>query len=174
MRPRLHPALSVLLFCLVVCKFPPSTFAQSPGDSGHSLVGTWKLVLVDNIQPDGTRFQLYGPDPQGILTFDASGNYALQIMRSDRPKFAANDKSKGTADEYRAAVQGTNAHFGTYTVSDDGRSITFHIQHATFPNWEGTDQRRPFTLLGDTLTYTVPTPTTGAAVNGQVQWKRLH
>jgi hypothetical protein len=95
-------------------------------------------------------------------------------MRADRPKFAANDKSKGTPEEYQAAVQGTNAHFGTYSISKDGGSIVFHIEHASFPNWEGTDQKRPFTLAGDDLTYTVPTPTTGAKVTGEVKWKRVH
>ena len=150
-----------------------SAFAQTP--SGPTpLVGTWKLVLVDNILSDGSRVQLYGPNPQGILTFDASGNYALQIMRADRPKFAANDKSKGTPEEYQVAVQGTNAHFGRYSMSEDGSSIVFHIEHASFPNWEGTNQKRPFTLAIDDLTYTVPTPTTGAKVTGEVKWKRVH
>jgi hypothetical protein len=163
--------MAVLAMLLITAHaLPPS--AQIP--NATSLIGTWKVVLVDNLLPDGSRTQLYGPNPQGILTFDASGNYALQIMRAERPKFAANDKSKGTPEEYQAAVQGINAHFGTYTVSEDGHSITFHIQHASFPNWEGTDQKRPFTLIGDDLTYTVPTPTTGAKVTGEVKWHRIH
>jgi len=146
-----------VLFVYAAIAFVTSTYAQVPGNS-TALVGTWKIVLVDNILPDGSLVQLYGPNPHGILTFDASGNYALQIMRADRPKFAANDKSKGTPEEYQAAVQGTNAHFGSYSISGDRGSIIFHIEHASFPNWEGTDQKRPFLLIGDDLTYTVPTP----------------
>lgn len=165
--------LRIVLFVFAAIAFVPSTRAQTP-TSAASLVGTWRVVLVDNVLPDGSRVQLYGPNPQGILTFDASGNYALQIMREDRPRFAANDKSKGTPQEYEAAVQGTNAHFGKYSISDDGRAIVFHIEHASFPNWEGTDQKRPFTLSGDELTYTVPTPTTGATVTGEVKWRRIH
>jgi hypothetical protein len=45
------------------------------------LVGTWKLVLVDNVLPDGTRIHLYGPNPHGLLVFDITGLYALEIMR---------------------------------------------------------------------------------------------
>jgi hypothetical protein len=153
--------------------FVPSARTQT-SPSAASLVGTWRVVLVDNVLPDGSRVQLYGPNPQGILTFDAGGNYALEIMRADRPRFAANDKSKGTPQEYEAAVQGTNAHFGRYSISEDGRSIVFHIEHASFPNWEGTDQKRPFTLSGNDLTYTVSTPTTGAKVTGEVKWRRIH
>jgi hypothetical protein len=165
--------LCFVLLVSAAIAFVTSAHPQTPGNSA-SLVGTWKVVLVDNILPDGSRIQLYGPNPQGILTFDASGHYSLQIMRADRPRFAANDKSKGTPEEYQAAVQGTNAHFGTYSVGEDGRSIVFHIEHASFPNWEGIEQKRPFTLAGDDLTYAVPTPTTGAKVTGEVKWKRVH
>ena len=99
----------------------------------------------------------------------------MQILRDGRPKFAANDKSKGTPEEYKAAVQGSNSHFGTYTVNETDHTITFHIEHASFPNWEGSERRSPFTLTADEFKYTVPTPTTGGAnVTGEVAWKRVH
>jgi hypothetical protein len=139
----------------------------------HKLAGTWTLVLVDNILPDGSRVELYGPSPQGILIFDAQGNYSLQILRASRPKFAANDKSQGTPEEYKAAVQGSNTHFGKYTIDDGAGTITFYIEHASYPNWEGTEQKRLFTLTNDELKYTVPTPTTGAGATGEVVWKRI-
>ncbi|WP_224362032.1 lipocalin-like domain-containing protein [Hyalangium versicolor] len=136
------------------------------------VTGTWDLVRVDNVQPDGTRVQLYGAHPQGRLVLDESGRYSIQIYREDRARFASKDKNAGTAEENRDAVQGCNTHFGTYSVSD-GKTITFHIEHASFPNWEGTEQQRLFTLVGDVLTYTVPTPTTGTAASvGEVQWRR--
>ncbi|WP_333821093.1 lipocalin-like domain-containing protein [Ohtaekwangia sp.] len=140
--------------------------------SSNKLIGTWTLVLVDNILPDGSRVELYGPSPQGILMFDEHGNYALQIFRSGRAKFAANDKAQGTPEEYKAAVQGSNAHFGKYTVNEADGTITFHIAHASYPNWEGTEQKRTFTLSKDELKYTVPTPTTGGSATGEVVWRR--
>jgi hypothetical protein len=140
--------------------------------ASHKLIGTWTLVLVDNILPDGSRVELYGPSPQGILMFDEHGNYALQIFRTGRAKFATNDKAQGTPEEYKAAVQGSNAHFGKYTVNETDGTITFHIAHASYPNWEGTEQKRTFTLVNDELKYTVPTPTTGGSATGEVVWKR--
>lgn len=138
-----------------------------------SLVGSWTLVLVDNVRPDGSRVHLYGERPEGLLVLDADGRYSLQIFSADRPRFAAGDKAKGTPEEYRAAAQGGNAHFGRYRV--DGSSLIFQIDHASYPNWEGTEQKRPFTFAGDELRYTVPTPTTGAGAagaTGEVVWKR--
>jgi lysophospholipase L1-like esterase len=140
--------------------------------AANPLVGTWTLVLVDNVLSDGSRVHLYGPRPSGLLMFDAGGRYGLQIVSAGRPTFAANDKSRGTADEYRAAVQGSNAHFGTYAVDQAKGTITFRIDHASFPNWEGTEQRRAFSLVGDHLNYTVPAPTTGGGAVGEVEWRR--
>jgi len=138
----------------------------------QKLIGTWFLVVVDNILPDGSRVHLYGPDPQGMLTFDPQGRYALQIYRAERTKFASGDKSKGTPEENSAAVLGSNAHFGKYSVDATAKTITFRIEHASFPNWDGTEQRRAFSISEDELSYTVPAPTSGGAAIGQVTWKR--
>jgi hypothetical protein len=139
------------------------------------LSGTWTLVLSDNVNPDGSRIHLYGPEPQGILTFDATGHYALQIMSKSRPKFAANDKSKGTPEEYRASVVGTQCHFGTYTVNEQDNSITIHVEHATYTNWEGADLNWPVTINGDEAKFTVPHPTIGGpGVYGEIAYKRTH
>ena len=143
-------------------------------ETAQKLVGTWTLILVDNVLPGGSRIQLYGPNPQGVAMFDAGGHYSVQIMSDGRPKFAANDKGKGTPDEYKAAVQGSNCHFGRYTVNELNHTVTLHVEHATFSNWEGTEQTLPFTLAGDEFKFIVPHPTTGGPnVTGEVAWKRL-
>jgi hypothetical protein len=154
------------LLCLIVV-------ATAHADTAAELVGTWAVVLVDNILPDGSRVALYGPHPQGLLMFDRYGHYSLQLLRADRVKFASNDKSKGTADEIKAAVEGSNSHFGRYSVDPDGRTITFQIEHASFSNWDGTVQVRSFNLTGDRLTYRVPSPTTDRSATGEVAWQRL-
>lgn len=140
--------------------------------SAPSLAGAWQLVRVDNVSADGKHVPLYGPSPQGLLLIDAQGHYALQMVRAQRTRFAGGDKAHGSADEYRAASMQGNAHYGH--VEAVGGVLRFAIEHATFPNWDGTEQRRPFTLRGDELTYTVPTPTTGAGhATGEVSWRRV-
>jgi len=66
-------------------------------------------------------------------------------MRSDRAKYAVNDRMQGTADENKAAVAGTNSAFGTYTVDPADKSITFVIQASLLPNQEGQKQKRMIT-----------------------------
>jgi hypothetical protein len=107
--------------------------------------------------------------------FDGEGHYSLQIMREGRPHFAANDKSKGTPDEYKATVQGSNCHYGTYSVNEAEKSVTLHVEGATFANWEGTDLTWPLAVVEDKATFTIPHPTTGGAdVFGEVVVRRAN
>jgi hypothetical protein len=68
---------------------------------------------------------------------------------------------EGTPEEYKAVVQGSIAHFGRYTINEADKTITFHIETSTFPNWNGTEQKRPFTLTGDELKWTTPGASSG-------------
>ncbi len=128
----------------------------------QQLVGTWTYVSVDNVGSDGARAPMFGPNPRGLASFDNNGRYILLTARSSQPKFASNNRMEGTAEENQAVVQGSIAHFGRYTVSEADKTITFHIETSTFPNWNGTEQTRPITITGDELRWTT------AASNGGV------
>ena len=135
----------------------PDALAQST--LKDQVVGTWTYVSVDVVGADGKREPLFGPNPQGLATFDSNGHYMLLTARAGQPKFASGNRMQGTADENKAVVQGTIAHFGTYTVNEQDKSITFHIETSTFPNWNGTDQKRPITITGDELSWKTPAST---------------
>src|SRR5260370_40709629 len=74
-------------------------------------------------------------------------------MRSDLPKFARNNRQEGTAEENKAVVQGSICYFGTYSVSEVDHTLNFHLESCSFPNWNGADVKRSFTLTGDELTW---------------------
>lgn len=173
MQRKLFGKFAVIVLSFLISPFLSSQVYAQPLLSKDQLIGTWTLVLVNNVYPDGRKVQLYGPEPQGILVFDSTGHYTLQIMSKSRPKFASKDKSQGSPEEYKAAVQETNCHFGRYMLNQKDHSISFYIEHASFPNWEGREQKRSFTLEGDELRYVVPVPTTGKSVVGEVVWRRL-
>src|SRR3954463_5443546 len=142
-------AISVAALTTVCCLSPSIADAQSAKD----IVGTWTLEAAD-IQRTGYRIQVFGPDPVGTLMFGSDGHYVLVFLRRDLPQIASHDRTKESGDESQAIAQGSIAHFGTYMV--DGDTLALHIQGGTFPNWNGADQRRKFTLAGDKLTYTSP------------------
>lgn len=149
-----------------------SSVARADEAATPSLAGTWTLVAADVQHPDGSRARDYGAAPNGLLLIDAQNRYSLQIFKSERPHFASGDKRTGTAGEYEAAVMGSSTHFGTISVDPGSNTLTFHIQNASFPNWEGEQQKRSYELQGDVLSYRVsPRP------NGDIPisiWRRLN
>jgi hypothetical protein len=147
--------------------FSGSASAQSAKD----VVGTWNYVSAETVAPDGKRSPTFGPNPKGIVIFQADGHYALIVVRSDAPKFAANNRMQGTPDENKAIIQGSISHFGTYTVNEADKTITFKVKTSSFPNWDGVDQKRPFTISGDELKYTVPAASAGGTA--EIVLKRI-
>jgi hypothetical protein len=59
-----------------------------------------------------------------------------------------------------------------YSVNEADKSITFRIETSTFPNFNATEQKRAFTLVGDELTYTVPAFSGGGTA--VAKWKRAN
>jgi hypothetical protein len=126
----------------------------------EQLIGSWIFVSAVNTAPDGTRRELFGPNPKGILILDASGWCAQVLAHPDRPKFKGT-RLEGTAEENKAIVQGTTAIYGTWSVDEANKTLVIHIEAALWPNEEGMDQRRPVTLAGDELKFINPAPTAG-------------
>jgi hypothetical protein len=169
-----------LLLALVglTISFAVPTFAQQketvdPQITAKDLVGTWTLVSF-TLEQDGKKTDMYGPNPQGQLTYDANGRFSVIIIRSDLPKFASNNRVAGTPEENKAVVQGSIAFFGTYSVSEVDKIITSHVESCTFPNWNGIDRRTSFNISGDELSTTdVSAPATSIGTGKPyVVWKR--
>jgi len=124
------------------------------------IAGAWSVLSVVN-EVDGKKVDLFGPNPQGQFIFTADGHFSINIIRSGRTKFAANNSKAGTDGENKEAMAGTLSLFGTYTLNPDGWQ-TLHIVGSSFPNWDGADQKRLVRINGDEMTYENPTAPTGS------------
>lgn len=153
-----------ILAAVVAVMLSAGVFAQSAGD----VVGTW--LFVSSIRDsDGGKINTYGAGAEGSMTLDGGGRYSITIIGANLPKFASGAVFRGTAEENAAVLGRSNAHFGTYSVDPAGRAITFRIERGTFPNGDGTEQKRSFTLRADELAYVIPLATGGTSV---VTWRR--
>ena len=136
----------------------------------EQLAGTWTIVSNDNVAPDGAKRQLFGPNPKGILVLAANGQYAQIIVLPNRPNFKANSRLEGTPEENKAAVQGTTAAFGTWSVDEASKTITVRNEGGMFPNQVGTESKRTVSVAGDQLRVSNPTPASGG--RSESVWKR--
>jgi hypothetical protein len=149
----------------------PGSVSAQQTSLKEQLVGTYTLVSVASTAQNGTKVDLFGNNPKGLIIFDAGGHYTQVLVRTDRPKFKANNRLEGTAEENKAALAGGIGQFGTWSVNEADKSLTLHqVGVAHFPNEEGTDQKRAFSLAGDELKIIIAV--TGDGGRNEQVWRR--
>jgi hypothetical protein len=141
--------------------------------STSSLAGAWKLLVLE-FRSDGQVVDPLGRDAAGTCLYDTTGHMSLQIMRADRPRFAAADMLGGTSEEVDAAAKGYIAYGGTYVEDAIHGVVVHHVTHSLFPNWVGTDLVRFFKRSGDRLITGNPTVVVGGhLMDVMLVWERL-
>lgn len=121
--------------------------AQPAKSMREQLVGTWDFVIAEITAANGTKTLPFGDKPRGQIIFTADGRFSQVHISSGLPRIASNNRLAGTDADNRAIVHGTLAFFGTYTVDDAKKTLTFNITASTYPNQEGTSQTRTIDLL---------------------------
>jgi hypothetical protein len=111
------------------------------------LVGTWTVASWEQDVPNGPKFQRFGANPKGYTIFDANGRFFIMFARSDLPKIASNNPSTPTPEEAKAIVSGSIAYYGTYTVDEAAKVISFRVESSTFANQLGIEGKRAITSL---------------------------
>lgn len=169
--PTLQLRIRGLVFHAFLFTVLPIAVAAQPASA---IQGSWRLERFTSRDETGAIAYPMGTTVQGYLVYDTYGNVSAHIMRADRPRFAGNDRARGSDEETRAAFVGYLAYFGEYSVDSARRTIMHKIRGATFPNWIGEEQRREFELAGDQLTIrTPPLLAGGAKLTTELVWRRV-
>ena len=113
----------------------------------QQIVGTWDFTVAEVTAADGKKSFPFGETPKGILIFTPDGRFAQIHVASDVPKFASGNRLTGTPEEYAAISKRSLSVFGTYTVDEEKKTVTYKIISSTFPNWEGEAQTRTIDKL---------------------------
>lgn len=127
---------------LALSSLGSQALAQSAKSLREQLIGSWTFVLAEVTAADGSTSLPFGDAPKGILIFTADGHFAQIHVASDLPRIASNNRLTGTPEEYKAINQRSLSVFGTYTVDEEKKTVTYQITASTFPNWQGVSQTR--------------------------------
>ena len=73
----------------------PGTALAQQKPLKDQLAGTWTIVSNDNVAPDGTKRQLFGPNPKGLLILAANGQFAQIMVRADRSQLQSEQSFGG-------------------------------------------------------------------------------
>jgi len=117
----------------------------------EQIVGTWWVVSAVN-EMGGKKSESFGSAPKGQFIFTADGHFSTNIRFGNR--------MTGTPEENKEAVAGNISNFGSYAINSDG-SITLEIIGSSFPNRDGTKQKRLAEIKGDEKKWTNPAASMG-------------
>jgi len=150
--------------------------ASNPSALSEALIGSWELVFREDRDESGAVHPDpgLGPDPVGILVYDAGGHFSAQFMMRDRSALAALVPPSATGQNNTRAVGGYDAYFGRYTVDDASGTVTQVLEGALAPDNVGVVVTRRMTVEGDALELILPTTALdGVPVVRTLRWRRV-
>ena len=125
----------VLAACAITA---PLSLAYAQNPPVGQLAGVWSLTSL--VEDHGGKMERpFGDNPNGRIVFD-NGAVTVFIATRDRPKSTAHPMPP---------VGPAIAYYGAYTL--EGKNLTDHVLGATYPNFEGTDQKGVVTINSDNL-----------------------
>lgn len=128
-----------------------SIFGQTESEVRDRLVGTWKLVSMEEIMKNGTTrpFPSFGPHAKGFLMYHRDGYMCADIINPDRFKWG--DPAHPTPEEKLAAADGSFAYCGRYEIDVKQERIVHLPEVASDPGYVGSRQIRPYRFEGGQL-----------------------
>jgi lipocalin-like protein len=122
--------------------------AQQAKGLRDQLVGTWQFVVAEVTAPDGKKSFPFGESPKGHPCLHAGRPFRADPRRERGAEDRVQQPSHRYVGRYAGIMRGSLSVFGTYTVDEDKKTVTYRIVSSTFPNWEGVSQtrviRRPY------------------------------
>jgi Lipocalin-like domain len=125
--------------------------------ASHPLIGAWRYV---DATMDGKSTR---PNGKGMIYYDPTGAMVCQVFPGN---VVAKAGAKPTPDEALAALDGTIAYFGSYTIDEGAQTVTHHRLGSVQPG-DTADLVRKFTIEGDRLKLNPP------GTNYVVHWERM-
>ena len=111
-----------------------------------------------------THFRGHGDDPTGRISYDRAGRMWAMLLPPGRPAVDRSSKD----EDYRAAMRGLIAYYGTYDVDEENGTVTHHIEAASNPSWVGDDFVRWYRFEDGDLVISL-----SAEFENVLQWERL-
>ncbi len=133
------------------------------GADADGLIGTWKLVswqvIVENEPPQN----VFGSHPKGFLILTREGRSIVLTT--------AENRRKGMGDGERAALHKSMLSYsGKYRV--EGNDLITVVDVSWNEEWNGTEQRRHFSIEGDKL-FIESAPAPSILFPGKVDFRRI-
>lgn len=106
----------------------------------------------------------HGERPTGRISYDGAGRMWAMLLPPGREPVS----DTSTPEEYRAAMTGLVAYYGTYEIDEGGGRVIHHVEAASNPAWIGAEFVRWYRLDDRDLTLSL-----NAEFSNTLLWQRL-
>jgi Lipocalin-like domain len=161
-------------------EMPPPTQMGTAAIDAAAFFGSWRLVRIDYSGPSGPLVDpFFGPEPAGIVMYQANGWMSVQIVTGNRPRLprsavrTAGDNSAEEASLKAAALDSYYAYFGRWEYSASARTIVHHVTASVLPYETGIDLTREVQLDGKRLNLIVRGQQAGQPRTRVLVWERI-
>lgn len=146
----------------------------------QDLIGVWRLVSIGVEGPGGRQDDpFYGGGSRGLLIYDASGWFSVQIEGSSRPTVQIPSvrpeaaQTDSTARAKAAALDSYYAYYGTWTFDPATSTITHHAQGALYPVEDHATYPQHVEVVSNHMSFTRSQNVAGQASVQTKLWQRV-
>jgi hypothetical protein len=164
-----------------------SVSALCVADGGHSppvtqqdLIGAWRLIDIEVQGPAGRELDpFYGTGSRGLLIYDASGWFSVQIEGSGRPAVQvpsarpAPAQSESNARLNAAALDSYYAYYGTWSFDKATSTVVHHAKGALYPSEDDATYSQHVEIVGRRLLFVRKQTIAGRTTVQTKRWERL-
>ena len=161
--------------------------AFSGADTGHTsrttqqdLIGAWRLADIDVEGASGREVDpFYGRGSRGLMIYDASGWFSVQIEASDRPQVQVPslrpvpEQSESAARLKAAALDSYYAYYGTWSFDPATSTVTHHAKGALYPSEAGADYAQHVEVTGRYMIFTRKQGSGDRSTLQTKRWERI-
>ncbi len=158
--------------------------AADRGESSHmtqqELVGAWRLLDIGVEGPGGREVDpFYGPGSRGLLIYDVSGWFSVQIEGSARPAVQVPSvrpvptQSQSAARASAAALDSYYAYYGTWSFDPRTSTVTHHAQGALYPSEDTATYAQHVEIVGRQLIFSRQQNVAGHLTLQTKRWERV-
>jgi len=118
----------------------------------NPVIGVWRLVTVEDHQPDGSIIYPYGKEALGYLIYHPDGYMSASVMASERERLTRQVRPwELTPDEAASLLKTMGSMYSGRWELRDETTVIHHVDAALVPNMIGQQEVRTFELKGDML-----------------------
>lgn len=134
------------------------------------LVGVWRLVAIDVQGPGGREPDpFYGDGSRGLLIYDATGWFSVQIEGAGRPPLKVPEVRPTVTASDSKVLHSYYAYFGTWSFDPATSTVTHQAKGALYPGEDAAVYPQHVEVAGRRMTFS-------RSQNGKIQtkvWERV-